>query len=299
MCVIAVVDKERPTDDMVERMFDANNSGAGVAWRENGAVRWKKGLDVDEIKELCRTVPIPFVAHFRIPSCGGAHDTLCHPFPIEKGASVALEGTFKGFVLFHNGHWAKWKETVLDSAVRGNVKIPVGKFSDSRAMALMAAYHGLGILEFIDEKIIAFGPNEIEVFGFGWSKVNEVWVSNKSWENNFTYNRRSHKAEDKKDDVSKETPPKKADDRLPVHYTADKEDDKKKVLTGEVVSGGDDLHGLKGGAETPFEVALRLWGQGKLSKKALKRARRKWEAEQLEGKARKITKLLTAGSMTH
>lgn len=186
MCVIFLAETHRPTDDMVERAFQANASGAGVAWREGGLVKWDKGLTVEEMKEYFRTLPLPMVGHFRIPTCGGVRPSLCHPFPIAKDAPLDLRGQTKGYVLFHNGHWIKWKDSMMEAVVRHNLHTPGGKWSDSRAMAWSAAHFGLFMLDLIDEKSLAFGPKDMEIFGRGWEKAgsgeNEIWVSNKHWE---------------------------------------------------------------------------------------------------------------------
>lgn len=186
MCVIFLAETKRPTDEMVERAYDSNPSGAGIAWRENNLVRWDKGLDATQMKEYFRTLPLPMVGHFRIPTCGGARPSLCHPFPIEKGAPLDLSGQTRGYVLFHNGHWTRWKDTMMEAVVRHNLHAPAGKWSDSRAMAWSAAHFGLFTLDFIDEKALAFGPKDIEIFGKGWEKAgdaeHEIWVSNKHWE---------------------------------------------------------------------------------------------------------------------
>src|SRR6185503_15959688 len=116
------------------------------------------------------------------PTVGGKVKELCHPFPVTRDVSLALQGKTDGFVVFHNGHWGQWKEKSLDAAVKHKVKVPNGKWSDSRAMAWSAHLYGVPVLEFIDEKAIAFGPEEIEVFGSGWTLVDDVWVSNRHWE---------------------------------------------------------------------------------------------------------------------
>ena len=186
MCVIASAESKRLTEDMVEAMFDANDAGAGIAWRQDGVVKWEKGLKVEVIKAKCAEVPLPYIAHFRIPTCGGRLPHLCHPFPIDKNAGLELTGSTKGFVLFHNGHWGDWKRFSLDTAAKNGFKVPTGRWSDSRAMAWAAAHHGLGVLEFIDEKAITFGPQEIEIFGGQagqhWALANGVLVSNKAWD---------------------------------------------------------------------------------------------------------------------
>lgn len=195
MCVIAVVDEKRPTEEMVERMYAANPNGAGVAWREEEHVRWEKGLDVKGAVELCATVPLPYIAHFRIPSCGGDLPELTHPFTINKSASTALAGKTKDHVLFHNGHWTDWKRMCLETAMRFAAKLPAGKWSDSRAMAWLAHFYGVEFLDMIEEKIVAFGPRpeDLHVFqgrGQSWVKVDDIYVSNSS----FNYRYRETKA---------------------------------------------------------------------------------------------------------
>lgn len=191
MCVIMLANDTRPTEEMVEKAFSSNGHGGGVAWRDLDAegkpeVRWAKGLDLEEMKERCASMPLPFVAHFRIASCGGQSPALCHPFPIDGRVPLFLEGKTKGYVLFHNGHWAEWKSFTKETALKKGAKIPTGKWSDSRAMALAAFHYGLGILEMIDEKVIAFGPEDLEIFSTGWSKPTGIetslYVSNKHWE---------------------------------------------------------------------------------------------------------------------
>lgn len=190
MCVISLSNKARPSEEMVEKMYNANDHGAGIAWREGDGkdrkVKWEKGLDLEEIQKLIAKVPMPFVAHFRIASCGGQVPALTHPFPISRDVQLALSGTTKGYVLFHNGHWGNYKSEAMKAAQSFGQKVPTDKWSDSRTMAWMAHLYGLGILEFIDEKCIAFGPDDLEIVGklghSDWSQVNDVWVSNRHWE---------------------------------------------------------------------------------------------------------------------
>lgn len=190
MCVVFICETVRPTADMVEKAFFTNNAGGGVAWRlDKKTVKWQKGLDVDEMTNLIAEVPFPFIAHFRIPSSGGKSPWLCHPFPIERDTKLLLEGTTGGNVLFHNGHWKDWKEDAKLAAVRSNTPLPPGRWTDTRAMAFVASIYGLGVLEMIDEKTVAFGPNTLEVCaGAGWFEIEvtgtgkKFWASNKYWE---------------------------------------------------------------------------------------------------------------------
>jgi len=170
---------------MITQAYEKNPEGAGFAWREkapNGEeiVHWVKGLDLPESIKLFKKLPLPYIAHFRIASSGFAKSAaLCHPFPIQKDVSLATEGKTKGFVMFHNGYWNNWKTGVMDGLKGTTYKIPPGRWSDTRAMAWMAAHYGVAILNFIDEKAVAFSPKNIDVFGVGWSKIGEVWASNR------------------------------------------------------------------------------------------------------------------------
>lgn len=187
----------RPTEEQVKKGYDANSAGGGVAWRElneegDPVVHWKKGLNLDEMVALSQTLPTPFVQHFRIPSVGGLCDELCHPFPIEPEVSLDLEGVTKGYVLFHNGHWSKWKDTIWSTALSNKLPVPSGKWSDSRGMAWLAAHFDLGILSLLDEKTVAFGPTNYEITeGGGWKHIEvegkkAFWASNDHWNTSYT-----------------------------------------------------------------------------------------------------------------
>lgn len=189
MCVILVCDTDRPSEAAVRAAYETNPAGAGIAWQDGkGKVKWKKGLKEAEILELVRTVPFPFVAHFRIPTCGGDLPGLTHPFSIEPSASTALEGETEGQVLFHNGHWGGWKNVSLETSVRGSLKLPEGRLSDSRMMAWCASIYGSSFLELIEEKIVTLGPTgEPEIYGsytnqgHGWSVFENMLVSNRNF----------------------------------------------------------------------------------------------------------------------
>lgn len=193
MCVIFIANEVRPTPEMVYKGWAANPDGGGIAWREGDYVRWKKGvMELEPFAKLIEETPLPFIAHFRIPSQGGKKESLCHPFPIDKKVPLNLEGRTKGNVLFHNGHWNAWRATGMDAALKSGVSIPIGKWSDSRAMAFVASIYGPGILEFIDEKAVVFGPDVCEVFsGASWKEENGVWCSNDYWKNR-SYNTNTH-----------------------------------------------------------------------------------------------------------
>lgn len=182
MCVVAIAQEKNLTEEHVKRMFGSNRDGAGVAWRQDGRVHWRKGLSEEEIRDLCLTLPLPYIAHFRIASCGGVRADLTHPFPIAKDVPLALKGSTSGSVLFHNGHYHRWKDQLLALATNNGIKVPTGAWSDSRLMAWVAAYCGTNILPFFDEKLVNFSPDDMDIFGVGWSEVDGLYVSNRTWE---------------------------------------------------------------------------------------------------------------------
>jgi len=194
MCVILVARKDiRPSEEMIQLSWDANPQGAGAAWKDpEGLVNWRKGMTLEEVQELNKKLPFPYVLHFRVASAGMLKiPGLNHPFPVEKDASISTVGRFVGDVVFHNGHWASWKHEMKDLAAKGGWKIPEDPWSDSRAMAWVASQIGVGFLELLDEKIVRFGPDGVHIMGHmghgGWDEVDGILVSNRGWEKRVTH----------------------------------------------------------------------------------------------------------------
>lgn len=182
MCVIMLSNKTRPTDEMIKRAWDTNSHGGGAAWREGDEVVWKKGIkNVDEMLALLHEIPLPFVSHFRIQTIGGVKPSLTHPFLVGSDASTELEGRTRGAVLFHNGNWSDWNDKALDAAISSNSKVPIGDWSDSRAMAWMVHLYGWGFMELLtQQKAIIWSPTDYRLFTGrdGWDNINDVWCSN-------------------------------------------------------------------------------------------------------------------------
>jgi hypothetical protein len=190
MCVIFFVDEERPYAGQIEAAFNQNPQGAGIAWREGGKVHWRKGLELEEIKEECAYRPIPYVAHFRVASMNQQQlDYLCHPFPLTDDVETDLEGSTDGYVLFHNGSWTSWKHDLREAIFKSGKKLPPDPWIDTRAMAWVAHHFGLGMLELIDQKIFIISPTNYNGFGDEWYKIpvgsegKTFWASNKLWMN--------------------------------------------------------------------------------------------------------------------
>ena len=229
MCVVAIVENARPSEEQVDKMWATNPNGGGVAWREGGLVHWDKGLSLEEMQEYNRNLPLPYILHFRVPSNNTSTLSFaCHPFPVAADVSPKLKGTIDGFVLFHNGHWNDWRKKLEDFSCRGGWKLPSGPWSDTRALAWTAFHMGPGMLELIDEKVVIFGPHEddLEIFGT-WQRcpadedpTKHMLVTNRVWETKFT-----------------------ADNRCPAHYQSQ----------GSTGSGVHLLPGATGGSSQPSQ----------------------------------------------
>ena len=211
MCVVALVESVRPSDEQIRQMWDQNSKGGGgAAWRDvmDGVrvVRWKKGLNKDEMVALNTTLPFPYVLHFRQPS----HDTsdsllATHPFQIDEDATSEFEGVVAGWVLFHNGYWNEWRKKLEAIAMTGFKKLPSGAWSDTRGLAWASHYLGFGFLEMVNERVLCLGPEEldIEMFGGPWlavkgpSSEKTFVVSNRTWE------RVSYTVHDRRSETSK------------------------------------------------------------------------------------------------
>lgn len=201
MCILFAADKRRPTEEELEKMAITNPDGAGIAYRVGEGsklrVKWEKGLTLEQMQVLCAEVPMPFVGHFRIASCGPKTAEVTHPFPVEREMRSDLSGSTPGFVLFHNGHWGPWRDKGIDNAIKMKVKVPDGKWTDTRVMAWLAHLLGPNVLELIDEKVILFGTHKIEVYHpDGWTRINDLLVSNRLWEHRYVSRRNKEAVDD-------------------------------------------------------------------------------------------------------
>jgi len=179
--IIAVGAGVRPSDETLTTSHEKNPHGIGVAWQENGKVRWAKGLALEDAIEINKELPFPYIIHYRTASHGtiqGPHG--CHPFPVEPEASLALDGD-AAMVLFHNGFWANWKDKITEIASRGPHKLPDGGWSDSRALAWMGAVVGPGFFHLVGEKLaILKATGEPELHG-SWDVEDGIAYSNMQW----------------------------------------------------------------------------------------------------------------------
>ena len=154
----------------------ANPHGAGVAWRQDGMVRWQKNLGPEEVANVIGGLDGELVIHFRWASVGGVNPQLCHPFPVNRGASTKLEGK-AGRVLFHNGTWSGHKSAL--EFVEGKQKREVGgPMSDSRVIALLVDHmRDNSVLQHLEGRFVLYSAKTTKFYG-DWRTWGGMRVSN-------------------------------------------------------------------------------------------------------------------------
>jgi hypothetical protein len=188
MCVICVCEKKKPSLSLIKEMAEANKDGIGISYIKDGVVHWKKGITEEQAYIISESVDAPLIMHFRIGTWGGTSKHLTHPFPVTSNVSLALEGTTKQGVLFHNGSWNDWQDRLWTIVTKG-IKMPKGLWSDSRAIAWMVALYGRQVLALIpSQKIALLTPSGAEIYGHGWEEKDGMKFSNLYFENR-GYNR--------------------------------------------------------------------------------------------------------------
>ena len=181
MCVILVCTKRRPDVDTLNKCAKHNKDGVGIGWISKKTVQFTKGITLDKVIKLANKLPLPYVIHFRLTSVGRVIPDLCHPFPISPKSPTILSGEASA-VLFHNGHWNNWEESVLRHAIASNREIPDGEWSDTRAAAWIVHAVGTNFLRFISGKFAVLDPSGISLYGSDWYSENGVRFSNKHWQ---------------------------------------------------------------------------------------------------------------------
>lgn len=196
MCVILAV--SRDADDVTvsewEKATCSNSDGYGIAWLEDGMVKFLKASYKDSFAYKDWRPPKPYIMHFRLATVGGDNTKLCHPFIVSPKSKLTLTGRAHE-VLFHNGHWNDWAEW-LAITYSGLGKLPKGPFSDSRALASMVGHYGPEIIKLSGavgwQKIALFDKEgDIHLYGGGWETNSEDKIirsnSQHLWSTQFGY----------------------------------------------------------------------------------------------------------------
>lgn len=184
MCVIIASNKRKAPIDWLEKAVEKNKDGNGLAWVENGKVRFVKSMTLEPIKAIYERIEPPYVFHARIATQGGTNLKLCHPFPITQGVPLVSEGTAPA-VFFHNGNHNSWEDMCRDAVLRWRLKWPDGPWSDSRAMAWLCFHFGTNFADLLDQKIAILNHKRVRIYGTGWEHDEGIHMSNKYFLNEF------------------------------------------------------------------------------------------------------------------
>lgn len=111
MCIIAIKPKNVaiPTTEILERIFDKNPDGAGVAYTTSKGIKIIKGLMTkSEFLKVCEKIPTTATAilHARISTSGGISKELCHPYELTNDFKQLRKTNLtiaNGFAVAHNG----------------------------------------------------------------------------------------------------------------------------------------------------------------------------------------------------
>jgi hypothetical protein len=184
MCVAIACETVLPDKETIDACEKTNPDGGGVAWVEDGKVKFKKSVTGKEITEMIEKgiVKAPALIHFRISTVGGTRPELCHPFPIAPGAPLDLEGEAEG-ALIHNGHLSGWGPMMFFTVMKNDKKCPDGHWSDSRFMAYAAYHRGVNVLRSFDFQKIAVLHNTGNILLYGdFTKREKIYYSNTHWQ---------------------------------------------------------------------------------------------------------------------
>ena len=165
MCVIICIeDGQYPAKDTLLSAEKLNSHGGSIAWlNKSGTKSYRKGISAKQINKIIenklkRNNIKTAIIHFRIASVGGVDKALCHPFEVTNNVELNQRGdSLQCDLLFHNGTWTDYSEVILEMSERlGGMKLPKGKWSDSRVMALISS---------------KFGHKQLPKLVTGWNKI--------------------------------------------------------------------------------------------------------------------------------
>jgi hypothetical protein len=182
MCIIAICEKRKLTDEEFSACWESNGHGMGYAYWDGEKVISAKGfMEQNEAKAAYNVLPVPHVVHFRIASSGGICPELTHPFLCTANSKLFKKYSGTDLVLFHNGTLTDWHSLLMNSIFQTKV-IPSGAMSDSRAMAMAVSVLGPRLLQmYSSQKWVVVSKDGAEKVG-PWVESDTVFFSNRGFE---------------------------------------------------------------------------------------------------------------------
>jgi len=191
MCLLAIVRNAKKFEKIVDKVWEANPDGAGLAWRVDEGVQYRKGLmDLREFRKAFNEVAKlskEFVVHFRLGTSGPRSPILTHPFVVSPRLVRKLEGVAK-LVVFHNGVVAEWE--AFDVLYRALFLDNAKALSDTEAIARILSKLDFGarveFLKHLGGKWLVYGKKSLLRIG-KWEEVDGNLLSNKNWQTKVKY----------------------------------------------------------------------------------------------------------------
>lgn len=184
MCLLAIV-RNAKFEKLIDKIWEANPDGGGMAVRTKEGIRYKKGLDLEEFKRAFKEFAkqgSEFVVHFRLATSGPKSPILTHPFVVSPRLVRETEGTAK-LVLFHNGVVTDWK--AIDLLYRSLFRTDMPALSDTEAVARVLSKLDWGdrikFLKLLGGKWLLYGKNITVRIG-KWEELDGNLLSNKNWQ---------------------------------------------------------------------------------------------------------------------
>ena len=145
MCIIAICETEKPTNEMLEKFNSSNGDGFGVGWFEkDNLAYYKKGMNLNEVKEFVAVLKLPFIIHARLASCGGKSLLLTHPYEITEQSELKFNGSSER-LLFQNGHLSI-KDVEIYLYCAGIDVLSTDLMTDTRAISMILSKNNTMIL---------------------------------------------------------------------------------------------------------------------------------------------------------
>lgn len=189
-----------PSETILQNCWNNNSDGAGFAFAVNGNVFIKKGfMTFDSFKAALRNADRVYnlkkcgvLLHFRIATHGARDASMTHPFPInsDEGALKKIE-YISDYAIIHNGiisltgYETSMSKGLSDTAIfiqKYLTKISTNKY-------WFKNHANIELIEnLIDSKMAILSKTGEIKFTSGFQKVNGVYYSNSSYNDNYVKN---------------------------------------------------------------------------------------------------------------
>lgn len=196
MCIAAII-FEPVSLEYLEAMDHDNPHGGGVAWEQDGKIRFIKGLNAKDVHQFQQdgVLRYPYLLHFRWATHGARVAELTHPFVLGPRALMGETSGECNALMIHNGTWSNYDRFASKALSEGNFEFPeeiLNEASDT-AIAAWLALDNPDILDMVpwatavaeirdttDEHGEPTKTMDITTRGT-WSEKEGNWYSNLNW----------------------------------------------------------------------------------------------------------------------